>query len=371
MHDMMKMERLAWIVALVIVATWGIARNPEHPAHDTPPDLQESSRRSTVPATGIARSRMPSSLTERTDTADRAARALRNPDPLGRIADFLAALSSCDAAGLDRIASDMEALQATGISFGPETELVNYRAGQLKGAELLSGRTGAPADIAVLGSLRKQLEGWLQTDPMKAQQWLDQLPPGKFRDEMSVTGIATTAKSDPAAAIRQASALPAAQQTAAGRAAAEALTRSAPATEIAALLQSAPSSTDTGYLTSLVDTLINAPEGDILADTLPAELLAGNSVSSATLLRASSARAKLDPIAALDWASSLEGKKSDLPPGAVLSAAVRGMSLDDLARAEQWATAHPDAANLPAAIAEHRSLLENRGNDESGHDRDD
>ncbi|MFD0893967.1 hypothetical protein KBB96_11130 [Luteolibacter ambystomatis] len=369
---MMKLERFAWITALAAVAAWGTMRTPaSHEQNDDSSNPLPLQQRTASPRTAGEKDNRDYSQVHRSSAAQRSSQALENPDPLARMTDFLAVLSSCDAAGLDRIAAEMEEMQARGISLGPEADLVNYRAGQLKGADLLSSRTGTAADLSVMGSLRKQFEGWLQTSPMEARQWLDRLPPGKFRDEMSVASIANTAKSDPAAAIQRASILPASQQTAAGRAAAEELARSTSAGEISSLLQGIPPGTGTGYLTSLVDTLINAPEGDVLADSLSGDLLASPAVTSATLLRASTARAKLDPMNALDWAASVEGRKTDLPPGAVLSAAVRGMSLADLSRAEQWAAAHPAASGLPAAIAEHRSLLENRGNDENEYNRDD
>jgi hypothetical protein len=369
----MRKERLAWIVALVVVAAWGGLRTPVLISHDetaASPHMPLS-RLTSIQAGKSSRSR-PLARTERSAiVAERAGQALRNPDPLARMTDFLSVLSSCDASSIERIAEKIEEMQAAGISLGPEAELVNYRAGQLKGGELLSGRTGLAMDFAVIGSLRKQFEGWLQSAPEDARGWLDQLPPGRFRDEMAVVGITAIVKNDPASALQLASTLSPAQQTAAGRVAAEELARSAPATEIATLLEATPADNHTHYLTSLVDTLINSAEGDIVVDSLPDDLLARPYVSGSTLLRASAARAKLDPVGALDWAASMEGKKDDLAPGAILSAAVHGMSQEDLTRAEQWASAHPDATGLAAAIAEYRSLLENRGNDTAEYDRHD
>lgn len=305
--------------------------------------------------------------------------ALRADNPLSRMSQFLELLASCDAAGFEQISEALNELKRSGI-FHPELDaLVHFRAGQLKGGDLLNGRTGTAADFEMIGTLTQQYEGWIQADPIAAGHWLDSLPAGKFRDRMAVAYIAASAKDDPIGAMRLASSLHPSQQAPAGQAVVRHLEESATLGDASELLGSLVANAGEGespYLQGMFEALAEgaAKAGGHDAFSVLEDHLDGGYVSGPSLVLLSEARGKADPVAALEWAVGMEGSKSDVSEGALLSATVGGMELEQLEIAEEWARDRqewPGVARMQDSLEGRRKVLEDRGGGENEYDRDD
>lgn len=305
--------------------------------------------------------------------------ALRADNPLSRTTRFLELLGSCDAAGFEQIAEALNDLKRSGI-FHPELDaFVDFRAGQLKGADLLMGRTGTAADFEKIGPLTQQYEGWIQADPSAAGDWLDSLPVGKFRDRMAVAYIAASAKDDPMGAMKLVSSLHPSQQAPAGQAVIRRLEESetlGDASDLLRTLEANAGSGESPYLQGMFEALAEgaAKAGSHDAFSVLEDHLDGQYVSGTSLVRISEARGKADPVAALEWAVGVEGAKGDVSEGALLSATVGGMGLKQLEIAEEWARDRqewPGVAQMQSSLDSRRKVLEDRGGGENEYDRDD
>lgn len=379
----MKMqERIVWIVVVLSFLVWGITGRRDDHAKSTA-DLsgeaptkraREDSARYTDELGNERRGRK---ATERKDIESNSLRALRSEEPLTRLSEFLKVLASADAGSFDQISAALSEMKAAGLSLPMEEELMNYRAGQLKGAELMANRTGTSEDFAMMGTLKKQYEGWIQSDPGGAGQWLDALPTGKFRDQMAVAYIAANAKDDPLGSFSLVSSLHPSQQSAAGKAAAERLAESTSADEASALVQTLESNaggSNSPYLSTLFDTLVSgAGRGDEgFAVSLVESHLDQSFVKGSTLARVSAERAKTDPEGALAWAVSMEGKKADLRHGEIVVSAINGMTVEGLDHAKAWAGTQGDGAAYWLKMIERRQeQLHDRAGEENEYDKDD
>lgn len=290
------------------------------------------------------------------------------------MAAFLQVLSCCDAPGIVQMKETLDELKASGVSLPGEEELLHLRAGQLDGAGLLAGRTGTAEDFAEMGNLKRQYEGWIQTDTYAAGRWLDQLPAGKFRDQMAVAYIAASTRDDPQGALNLVATLHPSQQAAAGGA----VGTSATPEDTSALLwklETNPGGGESRYL----ETMFTALAGKVAAagsDPAAVALIEGHLdqpyVSSPALALVSAAKAKIDPQAALDWAVEMETRRPDkLYHGQVVSSVIQGMSIEGLETAEGWAAAQPDAAELLPVIERRKETLQDRVGEENEYDRDD
>lgn len=377
---MKKFERAAWMLLVAIVAAWGAAQQRQ-PASETAshsntfPSKSSGRLRSTedTPARGGATER------GRAGAAGRARSALQHEDPLQRLSKFLDLLSNCDAHELTRITAEMEAMRGAGIRLPLEEQLLHFRAGQLKGSELLSQRSGSARDRGELDTIKAQYEGWLQADRGAAKRWLETLPEGRFRDQLAISAIAASAASDPAGSLFQAAALHPSQQKSAGQHAALKLLESGPLESVEANFEAMAAragEAESGYLAAVFGTLLaSATEEDQAAAVSLAEAhIHEPYADSASFAKVSAKMAGHDPAAALAWALKVEGMKGEAPGGGVAAAAIRGMDLKHLSAAEEWSAAH---ANLPgvdrivAELGRRRNALEESGEDDGGYDRDD
>ena len=132
---------------------------------------------------------------------------------------------------------------------------------------------------------------------------------------------------------------------------------------------------DEGYLKGIFDSLAAAVEdGNDAAAGLVESHLEQPYVTSQTLHELSAWKGKSDPVSALEWAADIERRKDGLSGGALLSAAVEGMGLDELSTAEEWARGNsklPGILELQTAVDGRRRILEDRGDDENEYDKDD
>lgn len=372
-----KTERIVWLCALVLTGfvctrISGRAAGEGTKAESHPEAMRvRTSARGSDPARG--RDARPAAEGERSSgPADRQLRdALRNPDPLRRLGAFLAVLETCGPGDLGEMTATMEELKRSGLDLRQEEALLNFRAGQLDGAVLLSGITGGTDDLAKLESLRPGFEGWLQADSAAASRWLESLPDGVFRDQLAVEKFSALA-SDPLTSARETAALPKELRgIAANRLARQLLkTQSTEAiSESLSTLAAAPAG-DPNYLSTLFGSLIaQATAGDgTEAAALIDRQLDQPFVTAQWMTRVSATRGQRgEPVEALEWALRTEGKKPGIEPGSLLVATVHDMPLEKLAVAEAWANDHAGEAGrggLLEAIARRRSELASRGANE-------
>lgn len=381
---MKQTERIAWMVVVLAIIIWSVSSNGKSGGEDKGRNVDaeaESSPRHRgwqAPADRAAerprRERPSGDMAARSGSVrNRSLNALRSDDPVARMSSFLQVLSSCDASGFEQVKETLDELKASGISLSGEEELMNFRAGQLKGEELLAGRTGTAADFAEMGNLKRQYEGWIHTDPHAAGRWLDGLPAGKFRDQMAVAYIAASTKDDPVGSLNLVATLHPSQQAAAGgRVAAVASTE-----DTSNLLRTLEENTG-GVGGPYLETMFTALAGKVAQGNDPAavslieEHLSQPYVSGSALSLVSAAKAKFDPQGALDWAVDLETRMPDkLNHGDVVSSVIQALSLDGLDTAESWAATQPDANVLLNAIERRKEALQNRQGEENEYDKDD
>ena len=378
------MERCIWACALVIVAIWGAFREDEASGGKRGPE-QAAASKSVARGAGEARpgdvqgrGARSGTKRQRSGTGNAVVRALNREDPLGRMTDFLAVLSTCDQGNLAEIEAVWSNLKATGVKLPAEESLLNYRIGQIKGAEALEGSTGTAKDFASLDLLRSRFDGWIATDPAGAKVWLDGLPEGKFRDQMTLSAIAASARDNPVSALEQVAGLPVHLRQLAGRSVGDRFRESLPLDQGSHLLTdlgAMGASADDAYLEGIFDSLAGAVSqgGDEAVMRLVEGHLDQPYVSYQTLQRLSTEMGKNDPITALERAAEFQ-KKQGASEGEFLSAAMREMSLSDLEKVETWASekgGSADTAEVRLLLENRRRILEERGDDENEYDRDD
>jgi len=378
---MKKMERVAWITTVAVVVAWNVVMQgkpveKEPRGGDSGSRLDGRGRPSLAeagPSSGPGRVR---ETAGRSDMHARSLQALRSPDPLTRLSEFLKVLASVDAGSFGQVSEVLDELKASGISLPVEEELLHFRAGQLRGAELMSDYTGSSRDFAMIGVIRKQYEGWIQADAHGAGRWLEALPAGKFRDQMAVSYMASCTKDDPISALKLVQTLHPSQQEAAGRAVAKQLAQSASAEEAAALLRTLESNAgaaESRYVSALFEALASGEGGATEAVTL--SLVESNFdqpyVTGTSLARLSAGKARTDPRGALEWAASMEGRKNDIPHGAMVAATINGMTLEGLKSARGWAETQQDGTAYWLDVINRREgFLEDQGGDDE-YDKDD
>ena len=292
------------------------------------------------------------------------------------MAEFLKVLDDCGRGNASEVAQVFDELRSSGIVLAAEESLLDHRLGQLGGATLFSGTT-LPKGEAEIVRRKDRYEGWVQADAAAAKLWLDELSPGRYRDEMSLAYISASAAADPAGALGEAAALPEMLKGQAGRAVAEHLVQTGSMEEISTLLsglEAGSDGTNERYLGGIFEGLLN---GAVKNGVDPASLVEQHFdqpyVDYSALVKVSVEKAKADPVAALEWAANLEGKKEGVPDGGVLAAALGGMSLGDLDQVEEWVHANAGRTGVDSLLPyldRQREALDGKGED-LGYDRDD
>jgi hypothetical protein len=379
-------ERIAWGAALLGAVVWGamngsISAPPGTNRDERRPGAREMEIGPNWSDTGESRRSLRTAKT-RVDRAvwrSRVASSLGQTDPLQRMTGFLKLLAACDAENIGDVAAAWEQLKARGVSLPAEEALLNYRLGQLKGADVLAGHEGSAADFESLDLLKRRFEGWLQSDPYSAGAWLDDLPEGKFRDQVALSAIAVSGRDDSGGTLSRVAELPAHLRQTAGRTLGERIRETGSiesGSELLRELGGRAGATDVPYLKGILQSLLgdaSGGDGDMAAK-LVEDHFDQPYVDSGVLAQVSAGKGKTDPVSALEWAMSMEERKPDLPQGSLLAAAVGGMDLADLERAEEWASGRagsPGIAEMQADLEARRRILEDRGDDENEYDKDD
>lgn len=378
---MKNTERIAWGVGLAVAMVWGISRSPSAKEESAKPAnvsevKAERFRSSSRLEMGSENGRRMRGGDEHGSSTGDAGRVLRQGDPLQRASGFLRMLAACDANGLEEMRASFDELKAAGIALPAEEGWLDFRAGQLQGAELLDARKGTSRDMEELPKLAKVFEGWVHEDPYAAGYWLDGLQPGKFKDRMAMVHIAASAKDDPSAALKHASALHPSQRGIAGKEVAIKLAETLSPQEASSVLDAMKTGAGEGnetYMSNLFDGIMTrAASGDVSAAMSLAEAHAGQPYANGSAMaRVSAALAKEDPVKALEWAAKINGQQAET--GSLFSGAIKGMSLEGLDQAEDWVATRQGQLpeSLVAEIDRQRKVLEDRGGDRGAYDRED
>ena len=286
------------------------------------------------------------------------------------MSEFLKILGDCEEDNISDVAAAFAELKSSGILLAAEESLLDHRLGQLGGPALFAGDLPSSGSGEEIARLKSRYNGWMQADPAAAKLWLDGLPPGKSRDQMLVAYISASAAGDPEGALREAATLPEVLKGQAGRSVAERLVQTGSMEEVSMLLSGLEERGDGSerYLGGIFDELLN---GAVKNGVDPASLVERHFdqpyVNYSTLAKVSEQKAKADPVAALEWAAGLEGRKEGVPDGGVLAAALGGMKLEDLDQAEEWALANAGRAGVESLLPflqRQREALDGKGTDD-------
>lgn len=384
---MKNAERVVWLVLVAGVSAWALSTHSQSGPRPTGQTSTAEERARSIRA-GAAED---TSFARRSGNVDRGGvkarpgprttQALQTTDPLQRMSDLLAVLSTCGPGDFAEVRKAWDELKATGISLPAEEALLEVRAGQLQGAELLTGCTGSADDWNRIESRRNEYKGWLQADATAAGRWLDKLPPGKFRDQMALIQIAATARDEPGAALARLSTLPAHLRFQAGKEVALRLRETESVESSSAVLKAMEShagAADADSLSamfeSLVETATTTTGGDPAASLLENHLGQSYLGDWAWVQVSEATGRSRDAAGALEWALGAEARNTSLPAGALLAGAIREMPLEKLSEAEAWSTANadkPGVAVMKEELVRRMNILENRGADDNEYDRDD
>lgn len=108
---------------------------------------------------------------------------LRESDPVKRNAAFLSLLADADMAGLKKIREATKACYKDGWNTRDVGSAVGQREGKLMGKE---GMDQLPAEPNGLPSftMKDRLRGWASDDPAAVKAWLDELEPGRMKEQL-------------------------------------------------------------------------------------------------------------------------------------------------------------------------------------------
>jgi hypothetical protein len=77
-------------------------------------------------------------------------------------------------------------LRLAGTYLPHEEVMMNLRAGELMGRQILAKRQGSPRNLSMMHALKPQYRGWVKSDSADARRWLDELPEGDYRKQMTL-----------------------------------------------------------------------------------------------------------------------------------------------------------------------------------------
>lgn len=359
-------ERMIWLTAvcLIGVVSWklGGRERPETPESAQSAEIgenasfglgnergqdrrrQTSARPGAIPADGV-------------ELRDFTIRVLRSSDPVRRASGFLRILESATPENYYRISEAWKELRFSGSQLLHEEVLMNFRAGELMGRKILENRTGTARDLSMMHALKPQYRGWVKSDSGDARRWLDELPEGEYRKQMTLTYIGALAEDNPTGSLGEIAALPEEYQASAGGSIISQLRLSGSIDHASKFLatQAAAGKADSLIFRGMFDTLVGGTvdgNGELMGRLI--EEHAGQPyVSQHWMQRAASLRGQRDEKTpeVLAWALRVEEAGNDLPPGTILTATTSGMTAGKLAEAAKWVEQQPGGQAVDALRA--------------------
>ena len=127
---------------------------------------------------------------------------------LERIRRLLAALDAMSPDELLDARREFEDLAEQGYSVNYEVNFVYWKLGEALGGRALEAITPSDTDGSTTEGLTRAMAAWATKEPANAVAWFNQLPDGKFRDEMSFWVVDGLCQRDPAEGARFFAGLP-------------------------------------------------------------------------------------------------------------------------------------------------------------------
>lgn len=295
---------------------------------------------------------------------DHVVKILQDSDPVERNLRYLQLLSLADKDNVGELYKAWDYLRKQGIARWECQDPMNYRSGQVNGAEVLGARKGTDYDLSVASAVSVQLEGWSSVEPQKARQWVESLPDGRFREEMIESLVASTAESDPDGAQELLAQLPEDMQFNTASTLASRMREKKGLGETLDWL----GSLETGGEESQSPVWAESAAVNLIQDGIRVTQMAGGTaealetrlshpaVTAQRLNQLGRSFVQADPNKAIEWAVRVESQQSEKAvPGQILVAMVQSAFPDKLEVFEKFLIDSPNIAGRDAIV---RSLYE-------------
>lgn len=289
-------------------------------------------------------------------------RVLRDSDPIRRTSGFMRILDRSTPDNFHHINQAWKDLRFAGTYLTHEELMMNFRAGELMGRRILASRQGSPRDLSMMHALKPQYRGWVKSDPADARRWLDELPEGDYRKQMTLTYIGALAEDNPTGSLDEIAGLPEEYHAAAGGSIVAQLRQSDSIDGASDFLaaQAAAGKADAPLFRGMFDSLAGGTadgNGELMSRLV--EDHAGQPYMHVQwITRAATLRGERDEKTAevLDWALRMEDVAKDIAPGSVLAATTALMPAGKLGEAEKWLAGQPESP----AVETLRAVIEAR-----------
>ena len=126
---------------------------------------------------------------------------LRHPDPIYRVRSFIRILDQVTPESHADVFAAWRKLRVSGTYLAIEEKMMNHRAGEIMGRDILESRTGSDRDLSMIHALRDQFAGWVSADSIAAAAWLSTLEDGTYKNAMNATYLRTLAINEPGKAL--------------------------------------------------------------------------------------------------------------------------------------------------------------------------
>lgn len=279
-------------------------------------------------------------------------RVLRDSDPIRRASGFMRILDHATPENYWRISQAWKDLRFAGTYLPHEEVMMNFRAGELMGRKILANRQGSARDLSMMHALKPQYRGWVKSDSADARRWLDELPEGDYRKQMTLTYIGALAEDNPGGSLDEIAGLPEQYHASAGGAIIAQLRQSDSIDSASDFLatQAAAGDAGTPLFRGMFDSLAGGTvDGDgELMSRLVEKHIGQPYMNAHWITRAATLRGERDGKTAevLAWAMRIEGAAKDIAPGSVLAATTALMPPGKLGEVEKWLAGQPESPAL-------------------------
>lgn len=287
-------------------------------------------------------------------------RVLRDSDPIRRTSGFMRILDRSTPENFHHINQAWKDLRFAGTYLPHEEVMMNFRAGELMGRKILANRQGSPRDLSMMHALKPQYRGWVKSDSADARRWLDELPEGNYRKQMTLTYIGALAEDNPTGSLDEIAGLPEEYHAAAGGAVVAQLRQSDSIDGASDFLaaQAAAGNAAAPLLQGMFDSLAGGTtdgNGELMS-RLVEDHIGQPYVNARWISRAATLRGERDEktTEVLAWALRIEGAAKDIAPGSVLAATTALMPASKLSEVEKWLAGQPENPALDTL----RALIE-------------